>query len=267
MRFALIALTVGFTILLCFTNNRTETCYLEAENIVVTNAPVSKVDQIEKINRRNSKVKSVCFEHVVITTSANKLLSLSSAIVYEKPKNFRMLTRSKFGLESDVGSNEDNFWFWSKRLNPPYLYYSSYENLENSRLKITFNPLWLIDFLGVNEINYKNTNVFKQNNLIGIIETKSNAYENVAKITLIDPDKSAVIGHYIINKVGKIIASNEITEFQEVDGILLPKTVQSYLEEEDLKVTWELTNPKVNIAINDQAWEMPDMSKKLDISN
>lgn len=266
MRFALIALAVGFAFLLFFTNKK-ETSYLEAENIVVTNAPLAKAAPIEKINLRNAKVKSICFEEVTITTSANRLLSLSSIIVYKKPKNFRMLVRSKLGLESDIGSNEEDFWFWSKRLNPPYLYYSSYENLEKSRLKATFNPLWLIDFLGVNEIDYKNANVFKQNNLIGIIETKNNAYENVAKITLIDPNKSAVIGHYIINKTGKVIASNEITEFQEVDGILLPKTIQSYLQEEDLEVTWELVNPKINIEISNEAWDMPNISRKLDIGN
>ena len=44
-----------------------------------------------------------------------------------------MISNSFLGKETDVGSNEKQFWFWSKRMKPSVLFYSEHENLNKTK--------------------------------------------------------------------------------------------------------------------------------------
>ncbi len=76
-------------------------------------------------------------------------IAVKSSISYEKSLNFRMINSSFFGKEVDVGSNEKEFWFWSKRMKPPALFHTIHDNLKNTNLKTPFHPLWIKEIIEI----------------------------------------------------------------------------------------------------------------------
>jgi len=215
----------------------------------------------------NEEIKSFSCEDVRILIKSNIVAKLKGKIYYEKQKNFRMTYKSIFGLESDIGSNDSHFWFWSKRMKPRSVYYAVHEDLHRTRLKTPFNPLWIMESLSLGAIDTKNirTAEDKNNNLIVLQDRISITGEKVTKSTLIDQKNKRVIGHYVMRLDGTLIASTEIIEFKEIDGISVPTKILIIWHDENVTMEWELSKSKVNQYISDEKWEMPSYDEKVNM--
>src|SRR5207253_1972708 len=56
-----------------------------------------------------------------------------------------------FTQVADLGSNNEEFWFWLSKAPKPYQYYCSYEDLKKGvpYLPIPFQPEWIMETLGL----------------------------------------------------------------------------------------------------------------------
>ena len=116
------------------------------------------VEMIKSINKRNSEIKTIYLANMPIKIkNMGFTIRASGEIVHKKERFFRLIVTHKItGREMDLGSNQDIFWFWSKRINPPYLYFSKHENLSNTNLKSALNPMLMIKLSGqiIDKIKY-----------------------------------------------------------------------------------------------------------------
>ena len=186
---------------------------------IILNQPIRKSNpEIERINQKNLQIKTFSCQ-VDIEIPRKITFHMVGSINYEKDKKFRMVAESRMGKEIDIGSNQNYFWFWSKRMQPPNLYYASYDHLMQTSLKTPFNPLWMMESLGLNEIILKNKSFYRYGNYLIAKETKlSTQREPVVQLILVDPNKNVIIGNYLY-KEGKLIASTEITSFTQNGSI------------------------------------------------
>src|SRR6185437_10713173 len=86
------------------------------------------------------------------SVSASLIPSLRANVALERPRRFRM--RAETGLtgpEVDLGSNDQLFWFWVRRLQPPSIYYCTHQQFQVSRIRemVPVEPEWLIEALGI----------------------------------------------------------------------------------------------------------------------
>lgn len=215
---------------------------------------------IEIINKKNEKINNLTC-NLNITMSKIKV---NGMMIMEKPKNFRMKIRSVIGSEMDIGSNNTHFWFWSKRMNPPLLHFAKHENLNKSRLKTPLNPEWLMNSLNINllEINQ----LIRYNQYFGIISPKISANnEEITILTLIDPEKQVIIGHYLYGKNNKLQASSEVKSFNIVGEFIVPKEILIIWYDENITMNWTLVNIKLNTKINENNFIMPSMRNSIDM--
>src|SRR5581483_5503181 len=89
--------------------------------------------------------------------------------------------------------------------------------------------------------------------------------ENVTVFTLIDPQKQAVIGHYLYGADNKLQASSEIKSHQTVNGFIVPKEMLIIWYSEGVSLEWTLNNPRVNVGIDPSNWTMPQMRGAIDM--
>ncbi len=91
---------------------------------------------------------------------------LSCNLACQRPRNFRMQAQLSIASsqEVDVGSNNQEFWFWIKRSPQPYQYFCSYQDLTEGRVRalpFPFQPDWVMETLGLGTYgppeNYKLT--------------------------------------------------------------------------------------------------------------
>jgi hypothetical protein len=227
--------------------------------------PVHEIyDIINTINDRSSKIQSLYITEMPIhLQQGNMAAKVYGELAMEKEKNFRLkVTHRLTGREMDIGSNSSYFWFWSKRMTPPALHYAKHEDLDKTMLRTALNPAWMMESLNISPVDTENIEIGKFKDFWAAIQSRiSGTGEKVTVVTLIHPTQKVVVGRYLYNQDGKLIAS---TEYQDFSGVI-PRKILIMWYEEGITLDWDLSGVQTNVGINQQFWVMPDMRNKIDM--
>jgi len=108
----------------------------------------------EAVNANTARVRSLNSQGA--TLRAPGAPAISGDIALERPLRFRFRAGTTFtGPEVDLGSNDELFWFWMARAPQPALFYARHAQYAASpvRQQIPVEPSWLIEGIGLTEIN------------------------------------------------------------------------------------------------------------------
>lgn len=257
-KFAIILIFLSILFILC-DSHPSGTFLHEIKSLSVPQS--AEIDLISRINEKNKAVQTISSNDIQIQFG---YIPLKSNMVYEKDHKFRMIVQSMLGNEMDIGSNSDSFWFWSKRMKPPGLYYAAYTDLYNCRLKDAFHPLWLIESLGFEKINLSANIKNNQKYLVITEKRRSTSNSIVTKITLVDKKLEIIVGHYLLNDNGLIISA-EVKEFSKIDGHLVPSKIFTIWHQENVSLTWILNEIRINNKIDPYNWRMPYYKKMINM--
>jgi hypothetical protein len=224
---------------------------------------------IKQINDRNAKVRTVYVQNVDIRLQRKITVKATGELAFEKNKKFRLQVWHRLtGKEVDVGSNDEVFWFWSKRMDPPALHYARHEDLKKAMLKTPLNPAWMMESLNVGQIDAANIQVGDFKGRWAVLRPRTSASgEPVTVMTLIDPQKVVIVGRYLYNQQGKMVVSTETQDWYQDPGTqaMIPRNLLIIWYEEGVVMEWNFHNPQVNTGINPQYWVMPAMRNKIDM--
>ena len=107
-------------------------------------------DVMTVVNQNTDRVQSLLTNDATINVAG--LPRLRANIAYERPHRFRLRATSIASTpELDIGSNDESFWFWIKRGQPPALYFAKHDRWTTnpSRAAIPIEPQWIIQALGL----------------------------------------------------------------------------------------------------------------------
>jgi hypothetical protein len=227
--------------------------------------PVHEIyDIVSIINEENSKIKNIYTDDMsILFKQGNMTAKVYGELALEKEKNFRLNIYHRItGKEIDVGSNKTNFWFWSKRMKPPALYYALHEELDKTMLRTALNPIWMMESLNIDSINVENIEIAKFKENWAIIQPRISAMgENVEAVILINPIKKIVVGRYLYNQDGKLIVSTEYQNFKKN----IPQKILIMWYEEKIILDLDLSKIQINVNINSNLWVMPNLKNKIDM--
>jgi hypothetical protein len=219
---------------------------------------------IDDLNLRNRGIRSIWYDHLKLRVRDRLTVRLSGSLAYEKPKKFHMRLESILGEELLVGSNNQHFWFWSRRMDPPALYYCDHANTYRSRLKTPFHPIWIMESLGLGQVSVENAKLDAIGPYWKVTEVRiSTLGKKVLKTTLIDVNAKAIVGHYI-HDGNQLIVSSEVEEFYKIKGHIVPKRIRTIWHEEGVELLWNFSEPVLNQSMGDV--EMPDQFMKIDLA-
>jgi len=223
------------------------------------------LDLVQVINQRNAAITSFICDDIGIHVQQKFSVRVSAKVRYQKSKFFRLISRSFLGKEMDIGSNLEHFWFWSRRMNPPALHYAQHENLARTRLKTPFHPVWMKETLSIDPISIKGAWARQRGNHWEIIRLQKSAVGRpVIKVTMLDPKKLAIIGHYVYED-GKLVASAEVYEHVVREGYYLPSKILIRWYQENVTMVWHLNNPQINVPIDPSNWQMPRIRQTIEM--
>ena len=222
---------------------------------------------INAINNKNSRLRTFTCEDISIRIRNKITLSVNARIYYEKDRRLRMYVNSFVGKELDIGSNNTHFWFWSRRMDPPALYYADYDNLKKTRLKTPFHPVWMKGILGFDKIPDGVAYAQRRGKNWEILQPTRNVQGHpIIRSFVIDPEKLAIVGHYIYER-GKLTVSAEVFEHRIKDGFFVPSKMVVKWYKEDISMILEFGDVKLNKRIHQNFWVMPQMHNKIDMAN
>jgi len=69
-----------------------------------------------------------------------------------QPRNFKLELATMTSNLADIGSNDEQFWFWVQNKADKHVYYCDYADLPTSDLAPTYQPDWIVRALGLKPI-------------------------------------------------------------------------------------------------------------------
>jgi hypothetical protein len=188
-------------------------------------------------------------------TSNGQSVGLRAAMACQKPRNFRMKAQLMGSTAVDLGSNDQEFWYWISKADPPYLFHCSYEDFARgqARMPFPFQPDWIMEALGIAEYDpSKAYEVVANGQAIDLVErTVSPQGQPVRKVTRLSRGRNRqlqVTAHLLQDAQGKEICSAFVTDVQQdaATGALLPRHVQLVWPAERLRMKLRLDQVAVN---------------------
>ncbi len=123
-----------------------------AETTPVNEPPPTVQQMVDYLNLCAGRLNSVQSNGLYMDCKAGReAISLTANMVCEKQRNFRLRGTVAGQLACDIGSNNEEFWYWIKQDDPPGVKYCSYEAMAkgNVRLPFPFQPDMVIAALGM----------------------------------------------------------------------------------------------------------------------
>jgi hypothetical protein len=207
---------------------------------------------VEYLNRNAQQIQSLQCTDVDVDCKVNgQPFGMQAKMACQKNKNFRLIATALGNSQADMGSNDQEFWYWIAK-GDPYLIYCSYTDLSRGiRLPFPFQPEWVMEALGMAEHdpagNY--TLTAKGTTFELVQQSVSPQGQPVRRVTVFDNGRDArvrVRAHRLIDQQGKEICSAYINDAQSVGGAVLPTKMVLVWPSERMELKMKLNNPTVN---------------------
>jgi len=229
---------------------------------------------IAAVNQNSSRVQSLTVTGATITIpDVLGLPLLSGNIAAERPGRFRLTAGTAVtGQEMDIGSNDELFWMWVRRNQPPAVYFCRHTQFANSAIRqfMPVEPSWLLAALGM--VDLDPASVFDgplpSPRGAGTVELRSwlpSANGTLQRITLIDARRAWVLEQHIYNQAGTTLLASAVAEshrYYPVEQVSLPERLSIVLPTANLRMKINLGAVQINqlTADRQQLWTMPTPS-------
>lgn len=219
---------------------------------------------IRALNEKNGQIRSFVSEEVTFRTWERGMrFRTGGKIYYEKDKKFRLIVESAFGKELDLGSNEEIFWYWSRRDRQPGLHFATHENFSKTRLKTPFNPVFMQQSLGLDEIDLTGARIAETERELMVSYNRANSVgDPIVYSLIVDKEKLLVDGCLITDLRGNVLASAEVRERMGE----LPARMLYLWTEEDRMLSISFDTPRINVKLSELHWQVPDHKPRIDMS-
>lgn len=235
----------------------------ESAELQVTSGSPTAQQVVAHLNQQASLIKALEAQDLTISVNEGGLNSYTARgwLFYQKPRNFRLQAEALRSTEADLGSNDNEFWFWFKRNKPPALFHCAYSEFAKAKnLNLPVHPDWVAEALGVQELSATDgyqLRALGQQSVELICQTTSPQGQVYFK-SLVLATKGPLAGRVIQQKLVEPVTSTQgkptwqevwvadISEYQNVAGFIVPKRVTLKCPKEKLTMDLKMEGCQVN---------------------
>jgi hypothetical protein len=181
---------------------------------------------------------------------------LTGYLVCQKQRNFRLQAQYGGNTEVDMGSNQNEFWYWLKRADPPYLVHCSYDDLaRGTKMPFPFQPEWIMEALGMANHDASRMTLNVNQNTLELVENGVGAQgQAVRKVIVfnraqVSPGRAQVSAYLLLDAGGREICAARILDarYDPPSGAVVPqKIVLEWPAENNTELTLKLYGMTVN---------------------
>lgn len=192
---------------------------------------------------------------------------LSAQVACEPPRRFRLRAQTAVsGNELDLGSNDDLFWLWIRRHEPPVMLFCRHDQYAQSsaRRLLPIRADWMPELLGLVSFNAADSHEGPFPLADGRLEIRSRLTSpdgELLKSTLVDGTTGLILEQHLFTPTGERLASVKTTQHRvdPTSGAALPRKVDVSWPASDVNFTLELKAVTTNMPTSDpgQLWQMP----------
>lgn len=239
-----------------------------APEVLLTGSSLDQV--IAAVNQNSSRIVSYQSNDASITIPGIPGIPLLRGnIAAQRPGRVRMRASTAItGEEMDLGSNDELFWFWVKRNEPPALYFSRHDQFVGSAAQqlMPVEPQWLLDALGMMQFSPTDHHEGPVPHSNGTVEIRSVVQSRggtMTKNTVVDARRAWVLEQHIYAPTGALLASaiaRSHRYYPEI-GASLPQEIDLRLPAMQMSLTIDVGTVAINqLGASPQLWSLPAMS-------
>lgn len=236
----------------------------------VLNPAATAAEVVAAINANADRVQTYQAASASIALPESGGLALVSAsIAVEKPSRFRLRgTTAITGPEIDLGSNEERFWIWARRNDPPALYTARHDQWASSPLRndVPIEPAWLVDALGLTRVDPATVTSGPTPTGAGQVELRCrvpSAGGPRTRVLVVDAQTAEVREQHVYDSTGALAASVRADRFRydPAVGVSLPERVRVTAPGAGLELTINTGPVILNAPVGDAGalWRMPEL--------
>jgi len=230
------------------------------------------IDQIiATVHDNTQRVRSYMAPQAVLVVPG--VPRLSAQVACEPPRRFRLRAQTAVtGSELDIGSNDDLFWLWIRRHQPPMMLHCRHDQYDQSsaRRLLPIRADWMPELLGL--VNFRPEDRHEGPFPLpdGRLEIRSRIQQatgvtgadgQLLKSTILDGTTGLVMEQHLFTEAGERLASCRTTKHR-VDpqsGAALPRLVEVSWPASGIEFKLELSAISTNNPSTDpgQLWQMP----------
>jgi hypothetical protein len=239
----------------------------------------SKEALVAYLNDNAGRMQSVRSGNLDITVHQGVVpIGLRGQMMTQKPRSFRMSGDVAGSRVVDLGSNDQEFWWWISKDKPPDQYYCSYKDLNEGRvpfIPFPFQPEWIMETMGLGPYGPADKYQFEEDrDTLRLVErTRSPQGKTVRKVIVMKrkdqnpnfpkvPLKPQVVAFLLLDDAsGKELCSAEITAVQ-VDnktGAILPRKLDLRWPDAKVRLALDFGEVAVNSQLPVTAFERQTM--------
>ena len=228
--------------------------------------PQPTLDQIVGVIHDNTqRVRNYMAPQAVISVPG--VPRLSAQVACEPPRRFRLRAQTAVsGNELDLGSNDDLFWLWIRRHEPPVMLFCRHDQYAQSsaRRLLPIRADWMPELLGLVSFDPADSHEGPFPLADGRLEIRSRMASpdgELLKSTLVDGTTGLVLEQHLFTPTGERLASVRTTQHRvdPTSGATLPRKVDVSWPASDVNFTLDLKAVTTNMPASDpgQLWQMP----------
>jgi hypothetical protein len=209
------------------------TCWRPGDEILPQMLPPTpSLAQITDLENHNTSL--VQSEWAMGHLSVPGAPSIPVSLALEQPLRFRLRASTAItGTEVDLGSNDELFWIWARRQQPPALYFCRHDQFlaSSARTILPVEPQWIIEAMGL--VRFDPSEQPQGPSPVGanrleIRSVRRGPAGDMMKTTIVDARSGAVLEQDLYDARSVLLAS-AITSRHHRDpltGALLPRHIE-----------------------------------------
>ncbi len=231
----------------------------------VTTQTPSADNLVAYMNENARLVQSIKSTKVEIDAKqAGESIGLEGMLFCQKPRNFRLRADALGKPAVDIGSNDNEFWFWISAAKDEdgvaRVHYCSYTDMAagKARMPFPFQPDMIVSALGLGEYDPKGNYTVKDDpKTISLIEQTTSAQgQPVQKVTVfsrtrVGPGKPQVLAYLLLDDKGAEICRASVQDVQTIAvdrdaRAVLPQRVQLVWNAQKIELKMRLFDTQAN---------------------
>ncbi|HEV3168474.1 MAG TPA: hypothetical protein VGZ22_30995 [Isosphaeraceae bacterium] len=261
---------------------------------IAAQAPLAADRVIAQINSNARKVESLKANPSITVYYDRHRYAVDGKLALERPRNFKLDIRSTVhGKEADIGSNDRQFWFWTRQNSPKArkeYYVGRYEDAHSVQLA-AFQPDWIIESFGLREIPADEATSMKverkrvPNSTRDIYlltnHQRTREAQSITKVTTVDASSGLILKQELYegdrtSDPRALLARAEVVggKFHpykvepDADGqagaqVVLPALVRLDWPREGMRLDVELREPELNPTLRAELFDEPTDLQKM----
>jgi hypothetical protein len=192
--------------------------------------------------------------------SGLQAIDVSGAVAARRPRELRLRGKVLGQSAVDIGSNDQEFWYWIRQANPPYYHKCSYKDLATGKVNVPFPVETDMVMAALNMAEYDPKGKYELNQGQGkettwelVQDTTSAAGQPIKRTTvfrgtLARPGEPQVLEHVLRDARGNLVckATVQRVEVDRASGAVIPTRLTIEYPAQKVRLKMELNDLQVN---------------------